>query len=160
MQTTVFAQSFSNFTRKLWMMREGTLLIWGHRVKGQGQLLHSVYKALWAQYRLQFMSNHFQTSHVGYGWWGENPIDFGSRGHRSRSTLPPARGCHALRCLVNYGFLHMVANGELCCLSDNTGSVLIIYDQTNIVSYAFLCPHMEWLEAYCFCPVCLFVINF
>ena len=33
---------------------------------------------------------------------GRNPIDFGSRGHRSRSTLPPppARGCHALRCLV------------------------------------------------------------
>ena len=23
-------------------------------------------------------------------------------GHRSRSTLPPARVCHALRCLVNF----------------------------------------------------------
>ena len=49
------------------MMRGGTLLILGHRVKGQGQLWHSEYKALWAQYRLQFMSNHFQTSHEGYG---------------------------------------------------------------------------------------------
>ena len=29
-----------------------------------------------------------------------NPIDFWSRGQRSRSTWPPARGCHALRCLV------------------------------------------------------------
>ena len=46
------------------MMREGTLLIWGHGVKGQGQLWYSVYKALWAQYRLQSMSNHVQTSHV------------------------------------------------------------------------------------------------
>ena len=31
----------------------------------------------------------------------KNPIDFLSRGHRSRSTLPLARGCHALRCLVS-----------------------------------------------------------
>ena len=63
--TTVFAQSLSNFTCKLWMMRGGTLLIFGrHGVKGQGQLWHSVYKTLWAGYRLQFLPNHFQTSHV------------------------------------------------------------------------------------------------
>ena len=37
------------------MMRGETLLILGHRVKDQGQLWHSVYKALLA---------HFQTSHV------------------------------------------------------------------------------------------------
>ena len=66
-KTTAFVQSLSNFTCKLWMMRGGTLLILGHGVVGQGQLRHSVYKALWAQYRLQFMSNHFQTSLVGYG---------------------------------------------------------------------------------------------
>ena len=34
-QTTVFAQSLSNFTCKLWMMRGGTVLILGHGVKGQ-----------------------------------------------------------------------------------------------------------------------------
>ena len=72
------------------MMRGGTLLILGHGVKGQGQLCHSVYNALLAQYRLQFMSNHFQTSHVDDE--GRNPIDFGSRGHRSRSTLLPCEG--------------------------------------------------------------------
>ena len=66
-KTTVFAKSLSNFTCKLCMMRGGTLLILGHGVKGQGQLWHSMYKALWAEYRLQFMSNHIQTSHVGYG---------------------------------------------------------------------------------------------
>ena len=65
--TTVFAQSLSNFTCKLWMMRGGTLLISSHGVKGQGQLWHSVYKTLWAGYRLQFMPNHFQTSHVSCG---------------------------------------------------------------------------------------------
>ena len=59
--TTVFAQSLSNFPCKLWMMRGGTLLIWGHRVKGQGQLWHSVYKTLWTWYRLQVLPNHFQT---------------------------------------------------------------------------------------------------
>ena len=46
---TVFAQSLSNVTCKLWMMRGGTLLILVHGVKGQGQLLHSMYKTLWAQ---------------------------------------------------------------------------------------------------------------
>ena len=55
--TTFFAQSLSNFTCKLWMMRGGTLLILGHVVKGQGQL------------------------------------------------CPPARGCHALRCLVVIDFV-------------------------------------------------------
>ena len=49
------------------MMRGGTLLILGLGVKGQGQLWQSVYKTLWTQYKLQFMSNHFQTSHVGCG---------------------------------------------------------------------------------------------
>ena len=67
--TTVFAQSLSNFTCKLWMMREGSRLILGHGVKGQGQLWHSVYKTLWAGYRLQFLPSHFQTSHVSCGWW-------------------------------------------------------------------------------------------
>ena len=42
-QTTIFARSLSNFTCKLRMMRGGTLLILGCGVKGQGQLLHSVY---------------------------------------------------------------------------------------------------------------------
>ena len=67
-QTTVFVQSLSNFTCKLLMMRGGTLLIWGHGVKGQGQLWHSVYKTLWTRYRLQFLPNHFQTSHLSCGW--------------------------------------------------------------------------------------------
>ena len=45
-QTTVIAQSLSDFTCKLWMMRGGTLLILGHGVIGQGHLWHSVYKTL------------------------------------------------------------------------------------------------------------------
>ena len=89
-QTTTFVQSLSNFTYRLWMMRGEILLNLGHGVKCQGQLWHSVYKAFLAQYRLQFMSNHFQTSHVDDA--RRNPIDFGSRGHRSRSTLPPCEG--------------------------------------------------------------------
>ena len=40
--TTVFTQSLSNFTCKLWVMRGVTLLILGHRVKGQGQIWHCV----------------------------------------------------------------------------------------------------------------------
>ena len=52
--TTVFDQSLSNFTCKLWMMRGGTLLILGHGVIGQGHLFHSVYKTFWALYILSF----------------------------------------------------------------------------------------------------------
>ena len=131
--TTVFDQSFSKFTCKLWTMRGDTLLNLGHGVKqnrstegclklkrsvdnvkvnfctlyirpcghdtdyrfrpitfklhmqvvdeewrnpidfwsqgskGQGQLWHFLNKTLWAGYRLQFLPNHFQTSHVSCG---------------------------------------------------------------------------------------------
>ena len=75
-KTTVFAQSVSNFTCTLLMMRGGTLLILGLGVKGQGQLWHSVYKTLWARYRLQFLPNHFQHSHASCGWWEEEPYWF------------------------------------------------------------------------------------
>ena len=95
---------------KLWMMREGTLTIFGCRIKGQGQLVYSVHntdysfcpitfkvhmhvvdderrnpidfrsrgksqgqlresacETVLAGYRLQFLSDHFQTSYVrGY----------------------------------------------------------------------------------------------
>ena len=33
-----------------------------------GTVMHSVYKTLWAQYRLQFLSDHFQTSHEEQRW--------------------------------------------------------------------------------------------
>ena len=62
-----YSQSLSDFTCKLWMMRGGTLLIFGHGVIGQGQLWHSVYKTLWTLYRLSFQPDHFQTSHVSCG---------------------------------------------------------------------------------------------
>ena len=64
-QTKIFDQSLSNFTCTLFMMRGGTLFILGHRVKGQGQLWHSMYKTLRARYRLQFFLNHFATELEG-----------------------------------------------------------------------------------------------
>ena len=63
-QAAVVAQSLSNFTCNMWMMRGGTLLILGYGVRGQGQIWHSVYKTLWTQYRLQFLPHHFQTLYV------------------------------------------------------------------------------------------------
>ena len=45
--TTDLAQSLSDFTCKLWMMRGGTISILGHGVKGQCQHWHSMYKTLW-----------------------------------------------------------------------------------------------------------------
>ena len=80
--TTVFAQSLSNFTCTLFMMRGGTLLILVHGVKGHGQLWHSIYKTLWARYRLQLLPNHFQTSHASCGWWEEEPYWFSVTGSK------------------------------------------------------------------------------
>ena len=102
--TTVFAQSLSNFTCKLWMMRGGTLLIMGHGVKGQGQLCHSVYKTLWAGYRLQFLLNHFQSSHVSCGWLEEEPYWFWFTGSKVKVNFPPCEGmpCFALSSLDNF----------------------------------------------------------
>ena len=54
--------------------RRKTLLILGCRVKDQ--LWHSVYKTLWAQYRQQFLPDHFQPSPVIYRWWEEEPYWF------------------------------------------------------------------------------------
>ena len=89
-----FAQSLSNFTCKLWMMRRGTLLILGHGVKGQGQLWHSMFKTLWAGYRLQFLLNHFQTSHVSCGWLEEEPYWFWFMGSKVKVNFapPPCEG--------------------------------------------------------------------
>ena len=75
-QTKVFAWSLSNSPCTLLMMRGGTLLILGHGVKGQGQLWQSVYKTVWTRYRLQFLPNHFQTSHAYCWWWEEEPYWF------------------------------------------------------------------------------------
>ena len=58
-------------------MREVTLLIWGHRVKGQGQLWHFVFR-----YRLQFLPSHFQPSPVSCQWWEEEPYWFGVTGSK------------------------------------------------------------------------------
>ena len=78
-QITVFAKLLSNVPWTLLLTRGGTILILGRMVKGQGQYRHSVYKTLWAHYRLQFLTIHFQTSpcsHASCGWWEEEPYWF------------------------------------------------------------------------------------
>ena len=61
-----FTQTFSNFTCMLFMMKGGTHIDFGSGgdVKGQGQIWQSVFKTMWTRYRLQFLLNRFQTSHV------------------------------------------------------------------------------------------------
>ena len=57
--------------------------------------------ALWTRYRLQFLPDQFQTSHVNCSWWEEEPYWFGiTRSNFKVNIGPPARECHALRCLV------------------------------------------------------------
>ena len=106
-QTTVFAQSLSNFTCQLFMMRGRTLLIWDHRVKGQGQIWHFVFKTLWALYRLQFLPNHFQTSVFTCKlimMSGGTLLILGGGAKIQAQIWPPARGCHTSHCLVNILF--------------------------------------------------------
>ena len=73
-----------------------------------------MYKALWAGYRLQFLPNHFQTSHVSCVWWEEEPYWFWVIGQGQ--LCPPARGCHTLRCLVLSQFRGIKASN--CCVTD------------------------------------------
>ena len=79
-----FFKSLFKMTCQFLIMRGGVLLSLGHGVKGQIWL--SVYKTFWARYRLQFLSDSFQTSHINCGWHEEEPY-FGPWGQRSRSTL-------------------------------------------------------------------------
>ena len=95
-QTTVFAQSLSNCTCTFTMMRGGTLLILGNKVKGQGQLWHYAYKTLWTLYRLQFLPNHFQTSHVSGGWLEKKPCWF-------RVTGSKVKVLFCTLCIRSYG---------------------------------------------------------
>ena len=82
---TVFVQSLSNFTCKLWMMRGGALLILGHGSKVNVNF-GTVYKTLWTWYRLQFLSNHFQTLHASCRWW-EEPYWFWVTGVKGQGQL-------------------------------------------------------------------------
>ena len=83
-QTTVFAQSLSNFSCKLWKKRWETLLILGQRSTSTFALY---VKDIVDRIQTTVMPNHFQTSHVSCGWWEEEQINCGSQGQRSRSTL-------------------------------------------------------------------------
>ena len=101
-QTTVLAESLSNFTCKLWMIRRGTPLILGHGVKGKVNFGTLCIKPCGQDKDYIFFPITFKLHMYVVDDERKNPIDFGSRDQRSRSTLPPplARGCHALRCLV------------------------------------------------------------
>ena len=112
-------------------MRGGTLLILGQGVKGQDQLWHSVYKTLWAQYKLQFYPNHFQTSHVSCGWWEEEPywfwvaeskvkVNFGTLcirhcGHNTNYSLSHLQLNFTCRlCMMKGGTLLILGQGQFC----------------------------------------------
>ena len=91
-QTTVFTQSISNFTCKVWMMRGGSHWFW---VTGSKVNFGSVYKTLWAGYRLQFSLNHFQTSNGSWGWWEEELYWFWITGSKVKVNFgtPCVRPC-------------------------------------------------------------------
>ena len=48
---------------------------WGQRSRSS-LIWYFVYKTLWARYRLQFLPNHFQTSHAHCWWWEQEPYWF------------------------------------------------------------------------------------
>ena len=77
-------------------------MILGHGVKGQGQLWHSVYKTLWAGYRLHFLINHVQTSHVSCVRLEEEP--YGVMGSKVKVNFAPLQGMPRFA-LSNYHFL-------------------------------------------------------
>ena len=66
----------------------------------QGSKVKVNFGTLWHDSDYSFLLNHFQTSHVSCDDEWRKPIDFGSRVIGQGQLCPPARGCHALRCLV------------------------------------------------------------
>ena len=85
--TTGFYQSLSIFTCKLWMMRGGTISILGHGIKGQSQLLHSVYNTCGHDTDYRFSPITFRLHMQVVDDERRNHIDFWSRSQRSMSTL-------------------------------------------------------------------------
>ena len=80
-------------------MRGVTLSILSHRVKGQIQLLHSVYKTLCTRYRLQ--SDRFRTSYVNCGWWEREPYWFWVTGSKVKVIFGTL---HVKPCGQNTGY--------------------------------------------------------
>ena len=112
--TTVFAQSLSNFTCKLWMMRGGTLLILGQRSRSTLALcLYDLVDTIATTVFAQSLSNFTCTFTMMRGGTllilVHGVIDQGQ-------LCPPARGCHALRCLVYLyieGYISKLKSGRI-----------------------------------------------
>ena len=146
-----FAHLLLHFTCKLFMMKGGTLLILGHGVKGQGQLLHFVNKTLWTLYRLQFFPLPFKLNMQVVHDETRNPIDFWSRGQRSRSTLSIKPSVH----YIDYSFAHLLLHFT-CKLFMMKGGTLLFLGQGAKVKVKFgtvsinPCGHDT---DYSFCPI-------
>ena len=124
----------------------------GPGVKSQGRLWHSVYKSLWELYRLQYMFKHFQTSHVGCGWL-EEILGHGviSVGQGLLCPPPPARGCHALRCLVFSLYERIIGEDlkYLVCIQPHQyvyQNKLFLKKRTAVVQ---ITDFLEFLHEYC-----------
>ena len=74
---TSFAQSLSNFTCMLWIMRGGTLLNWDHRIKGQFE--HSVFKRCGQDTAYSFSPITFKIHMKVVDDERRNLIDYGSK---------------------------------------------------------------------------------
>ena len=85
--TTVFDQSLSNFTCKLWMMRGGTLLILGHGIKGQSNFGTLCIRPCGHDTDYKFSQITFRLHMQVVDDERRNHIDFRPRSQRSMSTL-------------------------------------------------------------------------
>ena len=107
-------------------MRGGTLSILSHRVKGQIQLLHPVYKTLCTRYRLQ--SDRFQTSFVNCGWWEREPYWFWVTGSKVKVIFGTL---HVKPCGQNtgYTFCPITCKLQMQVVQVMRGETLLILDQ-------------------------------
>ena len=141
-QTTVYVQSLSNFTCRLWMMKGETLLILGH-----GVILWNTYYSrdlIFAKPSPMIYSRNFTFaichiflfySYIRIYWRGLNfRVSLFSRiyakikSSRIKSVqvgqgqlCPHARGCHALRCLVTDIILNITCQEHLIFTSLHIG---------------------------------------
>ena len=83
--------SFYPITFKLYMhiidVERRDPIDFGSQGQRSRQHWHSTYKTMWAQYRLQFLPNHFQTSHAHCWWWEEETYWFWVTGSKVKVNV-------------------------------------------------------------------------
>ena len=123
-----------------------------------GVWVHLLCFALWPQYRLQFLPDQVQTSHVSCWWWEEESYWYWVKGQGQ--LWSPVRGYHALRCPCIWIvpltiFCLAYVRLKLGCTSQTSPAFKM--DQSHSVGYQDFCLSGTCHEGICVLQTCLVI---